>query len=36
MDPTRDSLRFYFLDADVRIDHVGAAEPVDLDGPLVV
>jgi CRISPR-associated protein Cas2 len=36
IDPTKDSLRFYFLDADVRIEHHGSAEPVDLDGPLVI
>jgi CRISPR-associated protein Cas2 len=36
MDPARDSLRFYFLEADVRVEHVGANEPWDLEGPLVV
>ena len=36
IDPSRDSPRFYFLDADVRIEHHGAAEPVDLYGPLVI
>lgn len=36
MDPDRDSIRFYFLDADIRIEHHGAGEPVDLDGPLVI
>lgn len=32
----RDSLRFYFLESDVRIEHHGAGEPWDMDGPLVV
>jgi len=36
IDPKSDSLRFYFLDADVRIEHHGAGEPRDMDGPLVV
>lgn len=36
MDPTKDSLRFYFLDANVRVEHHGAAAPVELDGPLVI
>ena len=36
MKPERDSLRFYFLDADVRVEHHGANEPMDMDGPLVV
>jgi CRISPR-associated protein Cas2 len=36
IDPEQDSLRFYFLDEDVRIEHHGAHEPVDLDGPLVI
>lgn len=34
--PATDSLRFYFLDADVRIEHHGSNEPLDMDGPLVV
>ncbi len=35
-DPIFDSLRFYFLDADVQIEHHGINAPIDLDGPLVV
>ncbi len=36
IDQARDSLRFYFLSADVRTEHHGAGLPVDLEGPLVV
>ena len=36
MDPAADSVRFYFLAADTAIEHYGAKEPIDLDGPLVV
>ncbi|MBP3956887.1 CRISPR-associated endonuclease Cas2 [Gemmata sp. G18] len=36
MDERRDSVRFYFLEADVRVEHHGAGEPWNLDGPLVV
>lgn len=38
MDPEKDSLRFYFLGAEGkrRIEHVGAKEPLDLEGPLVL
>jgi CRISPR-associated protein Cas2 len=36
MDASVDSVRFYFLDADVRVEHHGAKEPRDLDGPLVI
>jgi CRISPR-associated protein Cas2 len=36
MDPAADSVRVYFLEADVRVEHHGAGVPVDLDGPLVV
>lgn len=32
---TEDSLRFYFLDADVAIEHHGAKKPVDLAEPLI-
>jgi CRISPR-associated protein Cas2 len=32
----KDSLRFYFLPADLRVEHHGAHEPLDLQGPLVV
>ena len=36
MDVKQDSLRVYFLDVDVRIEHHGPAEPPDLAGPLIV
>jgi CRISPR-associated protein Cas2 len=36
MSEERDSLRFYFLEADTRVEHYGANEPIDMDGPLVV
>jgi len=36
IDLKEDSLRFYFLTADLRVEHHGAHVPVDLDGPLVV
>jgi CRISPR-associated protein Cas2 len=36
MDESRDSVRFYFLESDVRVEHHGSGEPWDLDGPLVV
>jgi len=38
IEPTEDSLRFYFLDraAQARIEHHGAGKPTDLEGPLVV
>jgi CRISPR-associated protein Cas2 len=36
MDAKEDSLRFYFLDDGTRVEHHGTAEPVDLEGPLVV
>lgn len=36
MDRKLDSLRIYFLDAGVRIEHHGALEPVDLEGPLII
>ena len=37
IDPARDSLRFYRLGAEGRrrVEHVGAASPLDLEGPLV-
>jgi CRISPR-associated protein Cas2 len=31
-----DSLRFYFLDTDVVIEHHGAKKPVDLEEPLIL
>ena len=36
VDPAKDSVRFYFLDADVVAEHHGAHEPLDMGGPLVV
>lgn len=38
IDTTQDSLRFYFLGANWqrRIEHVGAKEAVDMEGPLIV
>ena len=36
IDPEKDSLRFYFLEADVRVENHGCLEPIDLDGPLVI
>jgi CRISPR-associated protein Cas2 len=36
VDSKQDSLRVYHLGADMQIEHHGAAEPVDLTGPLVV
>ncbi len=36
IDTTRDSLRFYFLESDVEVEHYGSGEPWDMDGPLVV
>lgn len=37
-DPAEDSLRYYFLGANWqrRVEHVGAKEVVDVEGPLVV
>lgn len=31
-----DSLRFYFLDADVAVEHHGRKEPIDLEKPLIL
>lgn len=36
IDGGRDSLRFYFLESDIRVEHHGTGEPWDMDGPLVV
>ena len=37
MDPTKDSLRFYFIDDDSakKTEHHGVREPTDPEGPLV-
>lgn len=36
MDPASDSVRFYYLDSDVVVEHFGANPPVDMDSPLLV
>ena len=36
IDGKQDSLRFYFLDAGVRLEYHGVELPWDLEGPLVV
>lgn len=38
IDPKKDSLRFYYLGANWkrRVEHVGAKESIDQEGPLVV
>jgi CRISPR-associated protein Cas2 len=36
IDQSQDSLRFYFLDRDVKIEHHGTKKPVDLEGPLIL
>jgi len=32
----QDSLRFYFLDAGVAVEHHGIKEPMDLEAPLIL
>lgn len=38
IDPSHDSLRYYFLGANWkrRVEHVGAKPSLDLDGPLII
>lgn len=38
IDPSQDSLRFYFLGANwrSRVEHVGAKETIDQEGPLIL
>jgi len=38
IDPKKDSLRFYYLGSNWqhRVEHVGAKEPFDQEGPLIV
>jgi CRISPR-associated protein Cas2 len=36
IDASADSLRFYFLEADVRVEKQGVEPAWDLDGPLVI
>lgn len=35
MKDTQDSLRFYFLESDVSIEHHGCKEPINLENPLI-
>lgn len=36
MDVDQDSLRFYFLEADVTIEHHGTKKPIDFEEPLIL
>ncbi|MGL6076809.1 MAG: CRISPR-associated endonuclease Cas2 [Fimbriiglobus sp.] len=36
MDADQDSIRVYFLEADIKIEHHGTHVPLDLDGPLII
>jgi len=36
MDAAQDSVRFYFLDVDVTIEHHGTKKPIDFEEPLVL
>ena len=36
MDREEDSIRVYFLDASIRVEHYGIGEPTDLAGPLII
>lgn len=36
INPNSDSLRFYFLDADVGVEHHGTKEPIDLEQPIIL
>ena len=35
INPNEDSLRFYFLDGDVNIEHHGCKKPINLEDPLI-
>jgi CRISPR-associated protein Cas2 len=35
IDPDQDSLRFYFLDTDVDVEHHGCKQPINLEQPLI-
>ncbi|MCS6886274.1 MAG: CRISPR-associated endonuclease Cas2 [Blastocatellia bacterium] len=35
IDQKQDSLRIYFLDKDVQIEHIGCKKPIDFEEPLV-
>ncbi len=36
MDTTQDSVRFYFLEADISIEHHGTKKPIDFEEPLIL
>jgi len=36
IDRSQDSLRFYFLDRDVTIEHHGTKKPINLEAPLIL
>jgi CRISPR-associated protein Cas2 len=36
MDTKQDSLRFYFLDSDLVIEHHGTKKPIDFEEPLIL
>ncbi|MER3431345.1 MAG: CRISPR-associated endonuclease Cas2 [Blastocatellia bacterium] len=36
IDPNRDSLRFYFLETDTRIEHHGCKIPIDFEKPIII
>ena len=36
MDSNQDSLRFYFLDSDISIEHHGTKKPIDFEAPLIL
>ena len=36
MNDKEDSIRFYFLDIDVPIEHHGSKRPIDLEAPLII
>lgn len=36
MDKKHDSIRVYYLDAGVKVEHFGEHEPPDLEGPLIL
>lgn len=36
INPNSDSLRFYFLDADVGVEHYGTKKPDDLEQPIIL
>lgn len=36
MNQDQDSIRFYFLDRDIKMEHYGTKKPVDLEEPLIL